>query len=734
MNNRLFVIEELASNKTDQNINISTTQMELNQNEHITVMLCEEKSPLDVDHHENLNYKNNISCKDGNKVLIDEESLADAKINSAPHLTQQHPSHVKEELVSHDVRSLKERQIYTLPKCIHRSATHIKEELVFQNRKNIIDLNTSAPLHDLKQHPSSNIKEEPVLYEGANLTNASIQITTDNTQYSSASIKGESTLYDGRSLTDPNMCITTDTTHYSVTFIKEEPSLCGSSIFDPKMCTPTDHTQYPSTEIKQEKTSYNEENLKDTIGNTPIFLTGQFPSVQIKEEPSSIEDENLMDAPVPKHVDCIEELINFGDEGKFSGNSINSSTITEEYIKGIDQTEQRKKAPEMKSASLSPERSKNTYICPVCKRGFNNHGNLVRHRETHKGKKMTCTKCGADFCNKTDLSAHVRTHKTRGSLYCSECDKIFASNSHLIIHERTRTGKDKGEPSWCDQGNSAIHSVSTDTVHLSNRNEELDEHTALSYNYTETLSNMEPTPNEDGSFLSQTFQPPREHLQMQYMAGINKSSSYMMEHKHSIGRRLEQPDTGPPSVPCPTYCSKCTKMFATSEAYGCHEPMHLVNIKLFPCTECGKYYRQNTALVIHRRTHTGEKPNCCRGCGRCFNARSSLVTHGKVHSGKKLYSCSECGKNFAKTDDLINHQLVHYRERKYICSDCGKSFKVEEELVAHRNIHPVEELFLCSVCGKDFTQYPKLLRHEKTHPKLPPVFITSERMLKDQYT
>ncbi|XP_077107143.1 uncharacterized protein LOC143764917 isoform X2 [Ranitomeya variabilis] len=296
-------------------------------------------------------------------------------------------------------------------------------------------------------------------------------------------------------------------------------------------------------------------------------------------------------------------------------------------------------------------------------------------------------------------------------------------------------GKDKGETVWCDQGNIANYSVSTGTVQLSNRNEELDEHAALSHNYTETLSNMEPTPNEDGSFLIQTFQPPRQHLQMQYssMAGINKSSSYMMEHKkHSRGRRLGQPDTGPPSVPSPTFCSKCTKMFATSEAYGCHEPMHLLNIKVFPCTECGKYYRHNTALVIHRRTHTGEKPYCCSECGRRFNARSSLVTHGKVHSGKKLYSCSECGKSFAKTDDLFNHQLMHYRERKYTCSDCGKCFKVEAELVAHRKIHPVEELFLCSVCGKDFTQYPNLLRHEKTHPKLPPVFITSERMLKDQ--
>ncbi|XP_066443833.1 zinc finger protein 391-like [Eleutherodactylus coqui] len=258
--------------------------------------------------------------------------------------------------------------------------------------------------------------------------------------------------------------------------------------------------------------------------------------------------------------------------------------------------------------------------------------------------------------------------------------------------------------------------------------------------YIETLSNMECTPKGVGNFTIPTLLPSRQNLQMKYssMAGVSgsKTTSYTLDHNHLLGssRRLGESnaDIASSSVLSPTYCSKCKKMFATGEAYGRHEPMHTLSVKLFPCTECGKYYRHNTALVIHRRTHTGEKPYCCSECGRCFNARSSLVTHGKIHSGKKVYSCSECGKGFSKTDDLFNHQLMHYRERSYTCGDCGKCFKVESDLVAHRNIHPVEELFLCSVCGKDFTQYSKLLRHQRTHPKPPPVFITSEKMLKDQ--
>ncbi|XP_075698223.1 uncharacterized protein LOC142663448 [Rhinoderma darwinii] len=291
----------------------------------------------------------------------------------------------------------------------------------------------------------------------------------------------------------------------------------------------------------------------------------------------------------------------------------------------------------------------------------------------------------------------------------------------------------------CGEGNPVDNGASTVNHIREEPGLSEDGNLAVSSGYAETCHGGIPnTPNEEGTFLIP--RPPREHLQMQYssMARAAKSSGSTLEHtRHLLGSRSRwlgeaNTDIASTSVPSPTYCSKCTKMFATLEAYGRHEPMHSLNIKRFPCTECGKYYRQSTALVIHRRTHTGEKPYCCSECGRRFNARSSLVTHGKIHSGKKLYSCSECGRGFDKTDDLFNHQLTHYRERKYTCSDCGKGFKVESELVAHRKIHPVEELFLCSVCGKDFTQYSKLLRHQKTHPNPPPVFITSERMLKDQ--
>lgn len=251
------------------------------------------------------------------------------------------------------------------------------------------------------------------------------------------------------------------------------------------------------------------------------------------------------------------------------------------------------------------------------------------------------------------------------------------------------------------------------------------------------VASRSPTGHLDGSGSESFWSLLTNHhpSPAQYALSNLTGGAYMNEPT----RRLPEPlaSAGPEvtsSVLTPTYCSKCNKMFATIEAYTKHEPMHEpmnMNIKLYPCLECGKYYRHNTALVIHRRTHTGEKPYGCKLCGRRFNARSSLVTHGKTHAGRKVYNCSQCGKSFARPEDLFLHQLVHSRERKFTC-ECGKGFTGEVELAAHRRAHPDEELFLCSGCGRDFTQYSKLLRHQKSHPQPPPLLITGDSVLGGQ--
>lgn len=124
-------------------------------------------------------------------------------------------------------------------------------------------------------------------------------------------------------------------------------------------------------------------------------------------------------------------------------------------------------------------------------------------------------------------------------------------------------------------------------------------------------------------------------------------------------------------------CPICHILCNGNKDLSIHVQTHVKVPFKHKCLYCGKGFDRPSALEIHTRTHTKEKPFQCSICDKCFSTAGQLVKHMKAHVSDNYGNTIPDRLNSIKTKEV--NDSSNYNEK----SDSRIS-------LSHENVHGIE--------------------------------------------
>jgi len=289
--------------------------------------------------------------------------------------------------------------------------------------------------------------------------------------------------------------------------------------------------------------------------------------------------------------------------------------------------------------------SQGLHQCPVCTREFVYKGYLKMHVRIHAAEKRARRRKFRQklFTSQATLHAHVKTRRREKRFRCTICAKRYSYEANLNTHLKNHTREQAYSCPHCPRTFATckylkVHVKAHAAGRAVEKRKRLGKQAVCNFSSSENAR-----------------RPARQVFECNDCSmSFSRNASWQAHKRAHAGRvsvrRLKTTKSRPEVV---KDLSVRFKAIRSNPASSRNES------RRYPCPLCSERFENKTALRMHLRVHTGERPHKCTCCEKSFKLLQTLRVHMRIHTGEKPYKCPHCSACFRQTSNLKVHLLKH---------------------------------------------------------------------------